>query len=442
MLGLVPNNLPSHQHVHQLAAPQPKPGLTPAQIGIVKSTVPVLQQHSETITKTFYKNMLDAHPELRNVFNLSNQRNGAQPRALASAVLAYATHIEHPEVLLPVIERIAHKHASLAVSADQYAIVGKYLVEAFGIVLGDALTEEVTDAWVAAFSQLADIFTKREEQLYEEAGEWQGWRKFRVSRRQPESNTICSFYLTPSDGKMPLPRFHAGQYVSLRVQVPELGNIYQCRQYSMSTAPHDDYYRVSIKREIHDGASAPGVVSNILPDHYHVGDEIELTYPRGEFCLNVENKTKSDAPLILLSAGVGITPLMSILETVLNSPTSKMASRPIVWAHMARDKQEMAFSEDLRSTSKGHDNVETVVFLKQVNECDEMGVEYDFQGSLDLALVFKGRNGYLHSKESEFFICGPAAWMVDMRGKLEDEGVDKEQVHLELFGTGNVEDNE
>lgn len=417
-------------------------GLTAAQTEIVKSTAPILKVHGDTITSLFYKNMIEAHPELRNIFNLSHQRTGAQPRALASAVLAYATHIDQLQALGPAVERIAQKHVSLGVTEDQYPIVGKYLMEAIGTVLGDGLTPEVADAWTAAYGQLADVFIKREADLYDDAGDWRGWRSFKVERREPESASVSSFYLAPADGK-PLPPFRPGQYVSVRVRVPELGDVWQCRQYSMSEAPRSDHYRLSVKREaVPAGAEPgahPGVVSNILHDKFQVGDQIEMSFPRGEFFIDVNDTSKANAPLVLLSAGVGVTPLVSILETVL-APDSKTAGRPIRWIHAARNSEQMPFHEHVRALAEGRPNVDTRVFLNEVRDGDVEGREYDFQGRMDLARLDKERHLGLRDPATEFYVCGPAPWMLGLRAKLEAMGVERESIKMELFGTGDVED--
>lgn len=120
--------------------------LTPAQVAIVKATAPVLKEHGEEITSLFYKNLLAANPVLRNIFNKANQVGGAQPRALADAVFAYASHVDDLGKLSSAVERIAHKHVSLHVQPQQYPIVGKYLLEAVATVLGDACTPEIAEA--------------------------------------------------------------------------------------------------------------------------------------------------------------------------------------------------------------------------------------------------------------------------------------------------------
>jgi nitric oxide dioxygenase len=120
--------------------------LTPSQIAIVKATAPVLKEHGVKITSLFYKNMLDANPDLRNIFNEANQVGGAQPRALAGAVFAYATYVDDLAKLGDAVERIAHKHVSLNIRPEHYPIVGKFLLEAVALVLGDACTHEIAEA--------------------------------------------------------------------------------------------------------------------------------------------------------------------------------------------------------------------------------------------------------------------------------------------------------
>lgn len=124
--------------------------LTIEQVRTVRSTVPALQAHGDEITALFYKTLLEEYPELHNVFNQTNQISGAQPKALASALFAYATHIDDLGALSPAVERICQKHASLYIQPAQYELVGKYLLQAFGEVLGAALTKEVFDACTLA----------------------------------------------------------------------------------------------------------------------------------------------------------------------------------------------------------------------------------------------------------------------------------------------------
>ncbi|ROT42194.1 hemoglobin, partial [Sodiomyces alkalinus F11] len=419
--------------------------LSAAQTAIVKSTAPILKEQGTRITTLFYKNMISAHPELRNIFNLANQHSGDQPRALANAVLSYAQHIDDLGALSPAVERIAQRHVSLRVLPEQYPIVGKHLLGAIAEVLGPALTPGIAEAWTAAYNQLASVFIHREAEMYSEEGEWVGWRRFRVEKREKESPLVDSFYLVPEDGR-PLPACHPGQYVSVRVKVSSLDGIFQCRQYSLSEAPRADRYRISVKRQVPSagreddrGDPPAGLVSNLLHDNYKAGDVVEMSFPRGDFTVDVEDPAKADVPLVLMSAGVGVTPEMSILDAVL-SPESKVTSRPIHWIHAARNGEEVPFGQHVRKVAGEKSNVGTVLFLEKVKQGEEKGRDFDFDGIFDLNRLDRDEHLSLQDPRTDYYVCGPQSWMLAVRDRLEEFGVKRGRIHMELFGTGDVND--
>lgn len=143
-------------------------------IAIIKSTVPILQVHGTTITTTFYGMLFENHPELLNIFNHANQRQGRQQTALANAVLAAAMNIDQLGNILPVVKQIAEKHRALGVLPEHYPIVGETLLAAIGQVLGDAATPEIIDAWAKAYGVIADAFIGVETEKYREAAEAPG----------------------------------------------------------------------------------------------------------------------------------------------------------------------------------------------------------------------------------------------------------------------------
>lgn len=405
--------------------------LTPAQIAIVKSTAPLLKEHGVDITGLFYKNMISAHPELNNIFNRTSQVTGAQPRALAGAVFAYASYVDDLGKLSDAVAKIAHKHVSLVVQPDQYPIVGKYLIEAVAAVLGDAVTPEVAEAWTAAYGALADIFINTEKQLYGSWGEWTDWRRFRIQKKVAESSEISSFYLAPEDGK-PLPPFQPGQYTSLRIFIPEMGCM-QPRQYSMSDAPSGDCYRISVKKEAGKQTGIKGLISNLLHDKFNEGDVVEITHPTGPFTMDPDDK--STTPVVLISAGVGITPMMSIL----NSLVAAGSTRPVSWLHGAHSTEVQAFDDHTKSVATAHSNVLTTIFKTTVQESEVEGVDYNFVGRIDLRKVDQPRQLFLNNASTNYYICGPTYFMHDVRNFLAQAGVGSERIHQENFGTGDGE---
>ena len=409
--------------------------LTPEQVQIVRSTIPVLQEYGKAITTSFYTTLLDEVPALHNIFNRTNQANGHQAATLASALIAYASHIDDLGALSPAVEKICCKHASLHVQPEHYSIVGEYLLRAMGDVLGSALTPEVLDAWGAAYWQLADVMMKREEQLSQEADGWTDWREFKIARKITESEEITSFYLEPVDGEK-LPSFLPGQYVSIRIYVPQL-QLLQARQFSLSDAPNTNYYRISVRKERStnhgdgDTTASLGYTSNMLHNEKAIGDILEVSHPRGEFFL--DQQQDKDSPIVLLSAGVGITPMMSIL----NSVTNGECERRISFVHGARSSSVRAFCHDVQHKALHHANITHTTFVKNPDpECDDQGRDYNHSGRLDLNKLDRTNELLLYHDRTQYFVCGPESFITDVKNGLLEMGVEQARIKSELFGAG------
>lgn len=401
-------------------------GLSAEQKEIVKSTAPVLSEHGIAITSHFYKRMLDNHPELKNIFNSAHQSTGAQPAALAHAVWAYAVNIDNLGALNTAVSRIGHKHASLGVTPDQYPIVGENLLASIREVLGDAVDKPVLDAWEAAYQQLADIFIGFERDLYHKAaqtpGGWNGWRKFKVSQKVHESDEIISFYLEPLDAAQ-LPQFKSGQYISVRVFMPELG-VHQPRQYTLSGIPAGTHFRISVKKEAATGVKPAGLISNVLHDKLPEGSELEVSMPYGDFTLDVD----ADVPVVLISGGVGITPMLSMIGTV----TEHAKNRPVVFVHAARNGKVHAMKDYLSNIMQENPQVSRAIFYEEVADSDKKGVDYDHEGRIDLAKI---RDQVL-LPGANYYLCGPIPFMQAQQKSLEALGVPKDRIHSEVFGSG------
>ncbi|GIO23614.1 NO-inducible flavohemoprotein [Oceanobacillus sp. J11TS1] len=392
-------------------------GLDQKTIEIIKSTVPVLQEHGEAITKHFYKIMLENEPELKNVFNQTNQRKGGQPKALANTVYAAAANIEHLEDILPHVKQIAHKHTSLNIKPEQYPIVGKYLLIAIKEVLGDAATDEIINAWEEAYGVIADVFIDIEKEMYEEKqntpGGWVGFRDFTIVKKIPESEVITSFYLKPTDnGK--LPSYQPGQYITLKAQIE--GEPYDhLRQYSLSTAPGQDFLRISVKRE--DEHSPEGIVSNYLHNQVEEGAILPISAPSGDFVLiNTEQK-----PLVLISGGVGLTPLMSMLETAVK----EQPDREIIFIHAARSRAFHAMKDNVASIAEANKQVTYYTVYadeSDLDKCDKQGrIDYDWLKTV------------IPTADASFYLCGPKGFMGAMNSHLRKMDVAESDIHFELF---------
>lgn len=402
------------------------PGLKPQTIEIVKSTAPILQEHGETLTRHFYKRMLERNPEVAPFFNPANQAQGTQQKALAGAICAYAANIDQLEVLGDAVELIAQKHASLQIKAEHYPIVGDNLLASIKEVLGDGATDDVINAWSEAYGFLADILIGRETQIYkthaQKPGGWEGFRRFRIARKEPESEIITSFYLEPEDGGS-LPDYHAGQYITVRAP-SEDGQSTTMRNYSLSRKPDGEAFRISVKRESDPEAQSPaGYVSNLLHDQRQVNDVLEVGPPCGEFILDIEEQHKR--PLVLMAAGVGITPIMSILQTACES----MPQREIILVHGALNEKVQAFREEIDKLAASHDKL-TVHY--RYSDPAETGTREGncSTGLVDAELI----ESLVPQRDADYYFCGPKPFMVNIYQQLLAWGIPGNQVYFEFFG--------
>ncbi|WP_182201676.1 NO-inducible flavohemoprotein [Paraliobacillus salinarum] len=387
-------------------------------IDLVKATVPVLEEHGTAITSRFYELLFINHPELKNIFNQTNQRKGDQPQALANAVYAAAANIDQLENLIPVVKQIGHKHRSLNIKPEHYPIVGKNLLQAMKDVLKEAATEEIINAWAKAYGVIADVFISIEKGMYEETdnqvGGWVGYRSFNVIQKVKESDVITSFYLKPTDGGQ-IPDYEPGQFITVKVDNPSIP--YTCqRQYSLSCKPNSDYFRISVKREDGLNDNPNGVVSTYLHESVNEGDAIEISAPAGDFVLNKEQK-----PLVLLSGGVGLTPLTSMLHTAAH----QQPEREVYYIHAAQNGDMHALKDEVKQVVDTKDNVHayTVYEKGETTDCDRIGL-------VDLPWL----QSILPTNNASFYFCGPAPFMKAMNKALRDWDVKEEDIHFEFFG--------
>ncbi|MBD1382255.1 NO-inducible flavohemoprotein [Metabacillus arenae] len=391
-------------------------------IDIVKSTAPILAERGVEITSVFYKRLFEKHPELLNIFNHANQKKGRQQAALANTVYAAAEHIDRLEVILPAVKQIAYKHRSLGVKPEHYPIVGENLLAAIKEVLGHAATDDIIQAWGEAYGVIAQAFIDIEKEMYleakEQTGGWAGFKAFKVVKKEIESSVITSFYLKPADGSN-VPDYLPGQYISVRLQIEGEAYLFN-RQYTLSDSPGKGYFRISVKREA-DGHFPHGQVSNYLHDHVEIGDEIEVSAPAGEFVLD-----QGTSPVYLLGGGVGITPLMSMLNDLAN----KKSARQTVFIQASKNGEMTAFRNEVKEKMDSLPNGESYLFLENPTSIDRQDGGFDHQGFIGLAFL----ETIIKDPNAKFYICGPVPFMKAMIENLEQLGIKEANIHYEFFG--------
>lgn len=389
--------------------------LSKENIAIVKATVPVLETQVHTITQAFYKRLFQNHPQLKEVFNMTHQAKGKQPKALANAILQYARHIEQPEVLKAAIAMIAEKHVSLNVSPAQYEVVGENLLAAIKEVLGDAATPAVLNAWAEAYGQLAQLLIGEEESRYAsraaKKGGFRGQKQFVVAKKVKESEVITSFYLQPKDGS-PAPTFEPGQYIALKVAIPGEAHAHT-RNYSLSDAYHPDYLRISVKKE--------GLVSGYLHEQVTQGDELALGMPAGVFTLQA-----SQHPVLLIAGGVGITPLLSMYKTLVNE-----GKRAVTLVQCAQNSEVHAFRDEVNIGINAKAKAMTV--YDQPTFEDQLRQNFDYEGFLSAEMLKP-----VLQPEHEVYLCGSPVFMSHVLGLLAQLGVNPDRIFYEFFGPADA----
>ncbi|BBM03608.1 NO-inducible flavohemoprotein [Microbulbifer sp. GL-2] len=388
--------------------------LTSREIKIVKATAPTLDGAGVDITKHFYRRMFSCNPELKNIFNMSNQESGKQPFALFSAISTFSKNIDNLPALQPLIERVAQKHTSYFIQPDQYGIVGKHLLATLEEFIPDTFTAEVIDAWQRAYGLFAKLLIEREHELYDSsknsAGGWHGPRQFVVEEKTVESDLVTSFTLKPEDGDSVI-GYQPGQYLGIRVK-PPAHDYLEIRQYSLSDKPNSATYRISVKRE---SQPREGIVSSFLHDTVAVGDVLEAYPPSGAFFLR-----DSENPVVLISAGVGVTPLLSMLESI----HEKRPGRKIIFLHACEKEQQHSFKKRLSDLASDNSNIKHYYWYAS-------GVKKDvFSGLMNLEFVRE----QLPIIQGEFYMCGPARFMKNIKDQLLELGVNSDRIFYEIFG--------
>ncbi|MFE6523261.1 globin domain-containing protein [Streptomyces sp. NPDC057794] len=386
---------------------------------VVRATLPAVAGALDEITTRFYGAMFRDRPELLDgMFNRGNQASGAQRRALAGSVAGFATALladpeTRPDTLL---DRIAHKHAAVGVTEDQYTIVHKYLFGAIAEVLGDAVTPEVAAAWDEVYWLMAGALIGREARLYQDAGVEPGriWRQWTVVGRRAETPDVVSFVLRPADGR-PAPRARAGQYVSVRVTVAD--GIRQVRQYSLSSDPGGELRRITVKRVTGLAGAPDGEVSALLHETVREGDDLTLSAPFGDVFL--DDPADATAPVVLVSAGIGGTPMTGILAHL----AALGSARPVLVLHADRSPAAHALRAETRELTGRLPGARAVFWYERPGPEEPDARE----GLMRL-------DGIELPEDATVFLCGPLPFMRDVRAGLLRAGIPARRIRYEVFG--------
>ena len=372
---------------------------------VIAQTLGVVAERIPHITPEFYRSMFEARPDLLDgMFSRANQKNGTQPQALAGSIAMFASHLlNHPDSYPDeVLSRVAHKHASLGLKPEEYPTVHEHLFKAIAADLGDAATPEVVAAWDEVYWLMADALIKLEKGLYASQANDVMFAPYRVVSKDEVADGALAFDLEPADGT-PMTPAVAGQYVSVQVTVPD--GLRQPRQFTL--VPSEPGHRRVVVRE-----DPQGEVTPVLHRDVAVGDVLEVSNPYGDVVLDPDSR----APLVLVSAGIGVTPVLAFLEQLVREDPE----REVLVLHADRSEAAWPCREQVREYVSQLPNARLVSWLGTPGEGDH-------EGRMDVTQVEIPTG-------AEVFMCGPLSFMQSVRSQLIDAGVPGRAIHYEIFG--------
>ena len=382
-----------------------KNGLTPEQAEVVTQTLPVVGANIEKITPNFYNRMFAAHPELiADTFNRGNQKQGAQQKALAASVATFAATLVDPDAPAPeeLLSRIGHKHISVGIKPEQYPIVHKHLFDAIEEILTPEVFQgAVRDAWDAVYLEMQRVLINFEKGLYDDLGVEAGdvFRAAHVVSREERGDDVAVFSVKLDD-ETPV-SYLPGQYISVRQTMPDGAG--QLRQYSL-VGGKEGVLTFAVRRVDASEDLPAGEVSTQLWEKVQPGDAIEISLPAGDLVLD----TKSDDPVVLISAGIGATPMIGMLDALVAADSK----RDVVVLHADR-------AENADALRAERDNAVAAL----ANARQQVWYEPDLMNLADMELP----------EGAQYYLCGGNGFLQAIRQQLADRGVARDNVHFELF---------
>jgi nitric oxide dioxygenase len=385
---------------------------------VIEATLPVVADNIREIARRFYDHLLGEHPELLDgVFNRGNQAQGTQQVALAGSVAAFAGALVKTPEQLPeqLLSRIAHKHVSLSIRPDQYAVVHEHLFRAIVEVLGDAVTPEVAAAWEEVYWLMAYALIHQERGLYSARGVRPEtvWREWRVVERVQETDDVVTFRVARTDDRL-VKTSLPGQYVTVQVPMPD--GVRQPRQYSLTRADDGRHRQFSVKR-VHGDGRPDGEVSTLLCTSVQVGDTLTLSLPFGDVVLDDAGR-----PVVFISAGIGITPMAGMLSHL----AAAGSHLPITVLHADVEEASFALRQQVLYDVRRLDDARMYVWY-ETGADTALPVDGVFAGRVDLDQISL-------PDDALYYLCGPIPFMQAVHSELLDRGVQPRDVQYEVFG--------
>jgi len=384
---------------------------------VIEATLPVIADHIEDIATRFYAHLFGEHPELLDgTFNRGNQAEKTQQMALAGSVAVFASSLVKVPEQLPehLLNRIAHKHASLGITPAQYDVVHDNLFWAIVDVLGDAVTPEVAAAWDEVYWLMAYALINQERGLYSARGVRPEtvWREWEVAERIQETEDVVTFRMRRTDDRL-VKTSLPGQYVTVQVPMPD--GVRQPRQYSLTRADDGEHRQFSVKRVKGEG-KPDGEVSNFLFDRVQVGERLTMSLPFGDVVLD-----DSGRPVVFASAGIGVTPMAGMLSHLATAGSHL----PITLLHADTDEASFALHRQVLDDIGKLPGASAHVWYERVAESSL---------PLDVHAGVMNLDDVKLPADAIYYLCGPLPFMQGIRSALIEQDVAPRDIQYEVFG--------
>lgn len=381
---------------------------------IIAATLPVVAENLPTIVGKFYQKLFINHPELKNLFNQTNQKTGFQQQALTSSIAAFVINYEENLLRIqPMLKQIAFKHVSLGITGEMYQIVADNLMAAIAEVLKDAVTEEVADAWVSMYWELANTLIDMEKDIYGQNKVLPNnfLSKCSLINRVTESSNTFSLYFKANPEM--LQNYVPGQYVSIKVNLED--NKHQFRQYSISDFPNQDIFRVTIKRE--EELFGVETVSNNLFKNALQNTEWELSYPAGNFSIVNPQKT-----IVLLSVGIGVTPIFAMLKQLLSIPCNSS----IFFIHLTENSNYHTFKTEL--VELNDERLTKCVVYRNPLSSNLKDIDYNIAGNFNFNVYSQ-----FILEDADYYLCASPQFIKATKLELTKLGIPLSNIYAESF---------
>ena len=380
-------------------------------VQLIKATSEAMSIYIEQIARCLYDSMFAVKPELKNMFNQTRQKSGAQDKVMANFIAYVTQNIDKVDEMRPLLLAIANKHSSVGVISAHYPVMRTHLVLAIVEVMGDEIPHAVINAWLEVFDYFTGVLTEAETGLYVSAGIDPGqWIHCKLISREQLIKGVVSLTFEILDNNHTF-KFNYGQYIALRVS---LGGIINTRQYYI-TAMDGNIFSIAVRAE---SVPITGLISYYLMEQALIGDKLEIGAPSGTFVVN--DLTKN---MVFISNSVGGAVINSMARYAVHNSMER-----IDLIHVAKSSNELIQLSEVMELAKQYSNFFYHIVLDKLDDCDvSNSISVQSGGVIGVKPLLKS---ILEGKNVDFYMCGSDFFLEVISVYLNELDIAEKNIHL------------